>query len=574
MIHSVDPRQDRLIDPFQGVIPPAGQRIIAEGWQGVFRHVLLEVMPVGELARHFSRQLGAPTKELYAMAGLVFLADFFGWTAQQAVEAYIFRSDVQYALNLEPGVTVSTRSVERYQKLFREDELATSVFHDVTTRLAEKLELDISRQRLDSTHVFSHMARFGRTKLMAVAIKRFLTQVRRRDLPRYAALPEEFRRRYEPAESQLFSDAKDAKARQRSRQQAAEDLLWVIERFAPCADLTGRATYKALVTIFGQQCAVSKGQVVVKAQTGGDGLQNPSDPDATYDAHKGQGYQVQLAETCRPENEVQLITGVLPQTAAALDGAAVVPMLEQLRGSKLLPKAMLADTLYGSDEDVQAAEARGVELVAPIPGCPPEIDPAALTLDDFAVDERTGRVEACPQGHTPRLVERDKEAGTTRIEMAPEVCAGCPFRTACPIHTTRDGRSTVEFTDKAHRLAGRRREQETPGFRERYARRAGIESTNSGLKNRLGLKRLRVRGRGSVFRVILHKVAGWNVLRAAASTTMRAWVSGQVARTLKGGGSGPNERLCAPVLRRWDDSPTRWGGPHGRPRDWGARLAA
>ena len=63
-------------------------------------------MPVGELAENFSRKLGTPTKELYSMAGLVFLADFFGWTAQEAVEAYIFRSDVQYALNLEPGVTV------------------------------------------------------------------------------------------------------------------------------------------------------------------------------------------------------------------------------------------------------------------------------------------------------------------------------------------------------------------------------------------------------------------------------------------------------------------------------------
>ena len=223
----------------------------------------------------------------------------------------------------------------------------------------------------------------------------------------------------------------------------------------------------------------------------------------------------------------------------------MVPMLDQLKESKLLPEVMLADTLYGSDENVQAAETRGVELAAPIPGCEPEIDPAALTLDDFAVDERTGRVEACPQGHTPLVVERNEEAGTTRIEMAPEVCGGCPFRNACPIHKTRDGRYTLEFTDKAHRLAGRRREQETPVFTERYARRSGIESTNSGLKNRLGLKRLRVRGRGSVFRVILHKVAGWNVLRAAAAQKMCAWVSGQVAQTLKGGESGPNERLCA-----------------------------
>ena len=60
-------------------------------------------------------------------------------------------------------------------------------------------------------------------------------------------------------------------------------------------------------------------------------------------------------------------------------------------------------------------------------------------------------------------------------------------------------------------------EEATEVFKERYAPRSGIESTNSGLKNRLGLGRLRVRGRGSVFRVLLHKVAGWNVLRAAAS---------------------------------------------------------
>jgi hypothetical protein len=51
MIHIVDPRQTPLFDPFDGVIPPAGRRIIADGWQGVFRHVILEVLPVGDLVR-------------------------------------------------------------------------------------------------------------------------------------------------------------------------------------------------------------------------------------------------------------------------------------------------------------------------------------------------------------------------------------------------------------------------------------------------------------------------------------------------------------------------------------------
>ena len=46
---------------------------------------------------------------------------------------------------------------------------------------------------------------------------------------------------------------------QRSRQQAAEDLLWIIERFANCAEMIGRSTYKALIAIFNRQCEVSEG---------------------------------------------------------------------------------------------------------------------------------------------------------------------------------------------------------------------------------------------------------------------------------------------------------------------------
>ncbi|MBA3583771.1 MAG: transposase [Gemmatimonadetes bacterium] len=563
MIHAVDPRQDRLFDPFDGVISPVGRRIIADGWQGAFRHVLLEVMPVRELGRHFSEALGAPTKELYSMAGLVFLADFFGWTAHDAIEAYIFRSDVQYALNLEPGAEVCTRTVERYQKLFRQDDLATRVFEEVTTRLVHSLDLDVCRQRLDSTHVFSHMASFGRTKLMAVAIKRFLTQLKRHDPDAYAALPEDLRRRYEPAQARLFADAKDAAARARCRQQAAEDLRFVIDGFADRGDLANRSTYQALLSLFDQQCESSAGKVVVKAQTGGDCVQNPSDPDATYDGKKGPGYQVQIAETCAPGNDVQLITAVLPQTACVSDAQAVTPMLDQLEKAGRLPEEMLADTLYTGDENVQAAAARGVDLVGPVPGRAPEAEAEALTVDDFALDERTGTIHACPAGHRPVSCSHDATAATTRIEMPASACAECPFRKQCPINKARDGKFTLEFSDKQRRLAGRRVEEKTDVFAERYAPRSGIESTNSGLKNRLGLGRLRVRGRGSVFRVILHKVAGWNVLRAAASEKLRAWVRTQVAQTLKASRSGATERLRALVLRLWEVFPMVSWGSHG-----------
>jgi len=85
-------------------------------------------------------------------------------------------------------------------------------------------------------------------------------------------------------------------------------------------------------------------------------------------------------------------------------------------------------------------------------------------------------------------------------------------------------------------------EEATDLFRERYALRSGIESTNSGLKNRLGLGRLSVRGMGSVSRMLRHKLAGWNVLRASASRTLKAWVASRVAETLGASDPGRFER--------------------------------
>ena len=127
MRNITDPRQDRLFDPFQGLFPPARPANPRNRLAGdVPPCASSKCSPSPNCPSISTPALGAPTKELYSMAGLVFLADFHGWTAQQAAEAYMFHTDVQFALNLEPGAQVSSRSVERYQKLFRDDDLAAA----------------------------------------------------------------------------------------------------------------------------------------------------------------------------------------------------------------------------------------------------------------------------------------------------------------------------------------------------------------------------------------------------------------------------------------------------------------
>jgi hypothetical protein len=402
------------------------------------------------------------------------------------------------------------------------------------------------------------MASFGRTRLMGVAIKRFLTQVKRHALAAFERLPEPFRQRYAPSESKLFGDAKDTEGRQRARQQAAEDMYFLIEHFAADAGMTQRSSYQSMVLIFQQQCTVVDGQIQLQARTGGDCVQNPSDANATYDGKKGPGYQVQLTETCHPDNEVQLITSALPQTAVESDAQAVTPVLTDLAANDLLPAEMSADTAYGSDENVQAAAAQGVELISPVPGA--KVDPHALNVDDFPVNEATQVVESCPAGHEPVASTYDPATGTTTVEMPAATCAGCPFQQECPAGANH----RLDYQDKDRRLAERRREEATEAFADRYRPRAGIEGTNSGLKRRLGMGRLRVRGSPSVFQAILLKVTGWNVLRAAASAKMRAVVARTMPAREPGGCFFHGTTLWSPVRNAggpvtpqgiaWDDA--------------------
>ena len=520
----VNPKQTRLFDPFGNVLTEKTRKRLLDGWAGVFRHVILELMPVETISGHFDPAMGRPTKELYSMAGLLLIQEFMDWTKEQALDAYSFHIDIHYALNLEPVThDISKRTLERYINLFEKDDLAKTTMDTITVKLIEILGIKIDKQRLDSTHIFSDMARFGRTRLMGVAVKRFLTQVIRHNKEDYNSLKESFRNRYAPGVNKLFADTKkDSESRRLLRQQVADDMHFIIRHFGGNADYNDKNTYKAVERIFYEQCEVHENKVSVKQRAGGHVMQNPSDPDATYDGHKGPGYQAQISETCNRENEVQLITCAIPQTATESDANAVEEVLKDLKSNDLVPDEMLADTNYSSDENVQLAAEQGVELIGPVTGCSTE-DVEHLNIDDFNIDEATEEVICCPAGHKPESSEHNSDTGKTKTVMPSSTCSQCDFRKECPTEKCRDG-YCLYHTGKQRRLAGRRREEDTDVFRDRYRIRGGIEGTNSGLKRKTGLGRLRVRGGPAVFQAIYLKIAGWNILRASLCAKMRAIV--------------------------------------------------
>ena len=523
MQNIVNPQQTRLFDPFDNVLTEKTRKRLLDGWVGVFRHVILELMPVGTVSGHFDPQMGRPTKELYSIAGLLLLMEFKNWAKEDALDAYSFHMDIHYALNLEPvSHDISMRTLERYIDLFEKDDLAKTIMAEITVRLVDLLEINIDKQRLDSTHIFSDMASFGRTRLMGVSIKRFLTQLNRHDTKAYELLDKQLRDRYAPSVHQLFGDIKkDGESRHLLRQQVAEDMHMLVKQFSKDKSHVDRDTYKALERIFHEQCDVQEDKVQIKKKTGGDVMQNPSDPDATYDGHKGPGYQVQISETCHPDNDVQIIVCAMPQTAVESDTTATSEVLDNLQETNLLPEELFADTHYCSDENIQDAADRGVELVGPVQyGSLIEKDTDRLNVDDFNIDENTEEVICCPAGHKPVSSIHDKQTSKTKTIMPRSVCSQCEFRNECPVEKCHDGYCLCHIA-KQRRLAGRRREENTDVFRERYRIRGGIEGTNSGLKRKTGLGRLRVRGRPRVYHSILLRIAGWNILRVSVCAKMR-----------------------------------------------------
>lgn len=519
-----NPAERRLFDPFEGVISQTGWKQIEDGWQSLFRQVLLEQMPVAHVASKMSDSEGRPSVELYSIIGLLLIRELYGWTVPQTHEAILFRSDIQYALNLEPGFDIAQRTIERYlQKLQSDEQVSEDIFARVTDTLLTSMEVKIKKQRLDSTHILSDMAVLGRSRMMGVVLKRFFHQLSRHSPDQLERVPEEIRKRYcKQSDSGIFSDANTTEKRRLALQQVAEDMASVLSLFSETPAVQEWKTFKDLKTIFDQQCEVREEFVGVRAKTGGNVIQNPSDVDATYDGNKGPGYHAQICETFNDQGLPNLITSATVETAVRSDANAVAGRLDDLKERGFLPEELTADANYGSDSNLTIAESKGVKLTSPVPGGK-AFDPDEIGCDQFVLTD-TNEVKACPAGHAPKSTNYNERNETVWARMDPALCRNCPLVGRCRVQKDKEtgqANGRVQFRIDAPRAAQRRRQEQTEAFRENYRWRSGIESTNSGLKRRLGLKRLRVRGIRAVKLCVMLKLTAWNILRGVALRKMK-----------------------------------------------------
>jgi hypothetical protein len=521
MIHIKNHKQKNLFDPWH-FLGPKRRELLDQSWAGLFQKELLCELPVGEVASFFNDDFGRPTKELHTALGALVLQQTHDLTDEETVDQLAFNIQWHYALNIteesDSAKYMCPKTLWNIRSIVVDNTLDATLFDHITDKLAKVFKVDTDNQRIDSVHIKSNMRRLGRIGIFTSSINKFLVNLKRGHKELFDTIDEGIIDKYLSEKAlQCFSMVKPSESAKTLKSVSA-DLFNLVEQFKDHPEVKAMHSYKLLERVLKEQCNVSDDGKLVEVkrpkEIPSDSLQNPSDPDATYSGHKGQGYQVQVMETyCKDEDakekSLNLITHVEVEPAHESDANALIPAIESSKERGLAPKELLADTLYGSDENCQKAARLGVEVVSPAKSTK---EKDGITLSNFEVSEK-GDVVSCPQGHVPIRTKTKKTRHTVAFDS--QHCSTCPFQETCSV---KQGKKYhyLRYTDKEMRLARRRAYEQTEGFKDRYRWRSGVEATMSEYDRRTGVKHLRVRGFKAVRFCATLKAVGVNIFRATA----------------------------------------------------------
>jgi hypothetical protein len=524
MIRIKDHKQTELFDPWS-YLSPKRRKLLDQSWAGLFKTVILCELPVSKLARFFTDGFGRPTKELHTVLGALVLQQSLDLDDQETIHQLAFNIQWHYALNIteesDSAKYISPKTLWNMRNIAVENGLEAILFEDITAKLADVFNVNTDKQRLDSVHIKSNMRRLGRIGIFSKSMHKFLVNLKRGYKQQFETVDKAIIDKY-LSEKALgcFSMVKPSESN-KTLNSVARDLFHLVEQFKDCEQVMAMHSYKLLERVLKEQCldvSDDKKAVAVKApkEIASDSLQNPSDPDATFSGHKGQGYQLQIMETYTDSEDkeiksktLNLITHVEVEKACDSDAQALIPAIESTKKRGFCPTELNADALYGSDENHEAAKSMGVALTAPVYGNPGK---SAVSLSEFDFS-KTGHVLLCPQGQKPLIIKKKKTRFTQGFSC--ETCAKCPLVDDCPVEPGKK-HYYLRYEEKAMRIAKRRAIEQTAEFKDRYRWRAGIEAAISELDRRTGVKRLRVRGFKAVRFSATLKAIGVNLFRAAA----------------------------------------------------------
>ena len=563
---------------------PSLQSRLKNSWAEIFRNEVLAILLRSE--EEFAALYGITGRPNFSVArilGLCFLQELNGFSDQEALDAFAFDARWQYALDVtEEEAYLSRRSlVEFRSRLVRLDpEMARmrGVFDRITDTAIEKMGISFAEQRLDSTHIQSNIHTKGRLALFVDVMGVFLKSL---DEENYLRVPAPIRQWHEKESKGWFGLGTTAE-RKATIEKLGRYMYRLLECFRENETVVKSEAYQLLKRLFEEQCeliepkpkdsersdkgnddgdangdtnanadedrqAVASSEPeapssettdvtdeeeeagvetvkVKRSPKGGNTLQSAYDTNASY-GHKGQGYSVQISETCNNPDTPEIITNYEVHGAARSDVGKAPDTLDQLEKAGRSPKKLYEDGGYPTVESAyDIIERRGIELMAPVNRGP--MDAGVMGRDRFEFDE-DGHVVSCPEGHPAidhKILSNNSTERTLHAVFDGNICRQCPKLETCPVRAPNHrkkgesprettGNFRLEITPELRLRDDMLQKQQTDEWKDEYKIRSGIEATMSELKRGYGMGKLRVRGLVRVHFAVVCKLTACNIKR-------------------------------------------------------------
>lgn len=190
-----------------------------------------------------------------------------------------------------------------------------------------------------------------------------------------------------------------------------------------------------------------------------------------------------------------------------------------------LPQQVLVDGGYVSAGNIQESQQRDVELIGPVWKTPATTNKQAelsgiaeaYRKSAFVYDADTDTF-CCPEGKTLiHVQERLREGGRIEHTYRAKIsdCAGCAHKAECCPNAHSQGRIVVR-TEPNPVMKAFREKMETEAYRQHYKLRSAVaEFPNAWLKEKLGLRRFRLKGMAK---------AGVEMLWAVVTYNIQQWI--------------------------------------------------
>ncbi len=457
----------------------------------------------------YSDKFSRPNTPVNIYVSLEILKELFGLSDEVLLERFHFDNLFIFAfgLNRIGEKTISARAFYymRRRVVNYEEKTGINLFEQVFTNLKDdylkkfKVKKDI--KRIDSTMIGSNIRRLNRLKLFIEVLNLFLKELSKKQLLKLSKEIKEFRE--VNVENYVFSLTNEEV---KIKVKEIAEYLYRVKKLFSKNSVNQCNSYKLLERVVNEQLKISKKGRKVELKEGKEisssSLQSPYDPDATY-RKKGdqaaQGYSVSVAETCNPDNKIQIITDVIVEKNNVDDSKILEKNFDSIVEEET--KEVIVDGAY-SNKNVQEkfSDKNKKIITTAIRGKNPNKNNESSS--DFKIEDN--KIISCPNGMKP--IEQKYIDGKIKAKFSHKSCASCTLN--CNIRKNKYKPHMIVITDQKRKVDKQRQDYKDKNYIKKCKLRPAVEGTMFQIK--LHLRNGKSKYRGQI------KVRCSSILRAIA----------------------------------------------------------